>query len=475
MPRPRALGPLATGLAGVLLLAGCASVDEDAVDAIGELPGIDHARSSCDLSDCTVSISTEADVTADELLAALDAARETDADTVDVGTEGAGSLEVDAGSDPDDEPAAVALVLDTAAGAEPLSIVLATGRTRVSTSTVDDESPWDLGEALWPEVEDFPVPTLSVGRGTQSTGGAARLVAEREFPSDEVALVRDLEGDASLGLTGAVVDGDGVLLGVPDVTTAEVLEARLADDPAADGLTVEVAVTSNVLSYRADEEGPRDDEGTDGRDGTGGPASDPEAGTEADRRALLTTLEGAPGAFARVEGATVVIDVDDLAAAAGVVDVLRATEPEAAGRVPLTVTQDGATVELGTTGSTALLRLAGALLADPTVEVLEMEADDPEDEADPPYDAEAFVRVELAAPDLATGVRTVAAAVGGVDGATSLVVGVTAVDPEGRTPGVTLRVDREGGTWVAEGVGGTDEQNELGVAAWDAGVAGARG
>lgn len=473
MPTARVLGPLVSLLVGVLLLGGCASVDEEAVDAIGDLPGIDYALSSCDLSDCVVTVRAEPDVTSDELVAALAAARDTDADQIDLRAEGAGDLAVAAGSDPTHDAAAVELALGAlqVPGVTRFSMALSTDRTDAGVSAADDDTPWDVAEAVWPDLEDLPSPSLTVTRATSSDQGAARLVADDAFPAAGVALVRRLEGDETVALSGAVVDGDDVLLGVRDVAGAEALEALLADDPQTDGLTVVVAVTTNVLSYRADVDEPTDTASTG--------ATAPGAPTEADRRALLTALETGPDGFSRIEGSTIVLSVTDLAAAAEVVDAARAAEPEAAGRVPLTVTQYGAagtTVELGTTGSTDLLLLAARLAAVPTAESVTVEAADPDDDADPPYDSDAFVRVEVAAPDLATGVRTVAAAVGGWEGTpTSLVVGVTAVDPEGRTPGVTLRVDHDGGTWTAEGVRGTDETNATGVAAWEEGLAGAQG
>lgn len=324
-PRRRSLALLP---AAALVLAGCASVDEDAVDAIGELPGIEYALSSCDLANCTVTVRASPDVTAEQLLAALGDARDTGADQMTLRSEGTGSVEVQADSDPADDATAAALATEAVAapGVESLTVALDADGATVSVAADDEVPVWDVAEALWPDVEELGTPALTV-TGAASPGRPSRVTAEGAFPEDALALVRRLEDGATPRLTGVVVDGDDLVLGVQDVGSAETLETALAGAPDAEGLSIQVAVTTDVLTYRPDDEEPS---------GAGG--GSPADATEEDRRALVAALNDAleaapgtpPGVTARVESGTVALDTDDLAGAATAVDAARAAQPDAA-------------------------------------------------------------------------------------------------------------------------------------------------
>ncbi|HEY1134343.1 MAG TPA: hypothetical protein VGE77_07175 [Nocardioides sp.] len=476
MPRPvrrtrRRLAALAPAVA--LLLAGCASVDEDEVRAIGDLPGIDYALSSCDLAGCTVSVRAEVDATADELLAALTAGRDTGAERVAVTVEEGSSVSVvGEGAGQDDDAAAVDLVVGApdVAGVDSLVVGLDADGTDVAVRADGAAPVWDVAEELWPDVEGMEAPSLTVTQSRQGDVRSSRVVADGELPTAGIALVRDVVASGPPGYVGAVVDGDSVLLGAIDVRSAGELEAYVADSP----VRVEVVVTTNVLEVES---------------GSAADDPDPDAPTEEDRRALLGALTTDYSVTVRVEQGVLLVNGTDLAAVADRVDAARAAEPDAASRVSITVgdTVDASarglsatsdlpwtTVELRTDGSTDLVRLAALLRADPEVGDIDLSVPDPDREVEAPYDADAAVAAAVRAPDLATGVTRVAAIVGAWTGdASSLTVGVTAVDPEGRTPRAGLRVDREGGTWLAEGLPRqTEEEVATARAAWAAGVSG---
>lgn len=484
-PTTRA-GVLAVATASALLLAGCASIDEDDVRAIGDLPGIDYALSSCDLADCRVTVRAEPDVSAEQLLAALSAARETEPDVLTLDSDGTGGIEIDGESPADDDEAAVELAVEgvRVAGVDGFSVEVREDGVAVTVSGDGSRPVWDVAEELWPDVEPLASPALTVSQGAGGPTGDARpsrVVADGDLPAEGIALVRSVEEQDVAGYTGAVVTGDGVVLGARGVAQAEELEGVAARE--APGLDVEVVVSTNVLDQRPGSGG---EDGGDEGGGDGSP-TDPDEATEDDRRAVLAVLEADLGAYPRVEQGTVLLGGSDLAALADLVDTVRATEPEAASRVPITVgtTLDAGavgfdgpvypgraplSVRLGTGGSTDLVRLAALLRAQPDVGVLELRAPDPDDDEDV---RDAGLTAQVAATDLAGGVRRVAEVVAAWStDLTDLEVGVTAVDPEGRTPGVRLVVERQGDRWVA--TGGTDHQTEErvaeGVAAWQAGA-----
>ncbi|MDF9717723.1 hypothetical protein INN71_10460 [Nocardioides sp. ChNu-153] len=474
-PRRGAVRLLALAILLGLLATGCASVDEDAVAALEELDGVEYAGSSCDLSDCRIDVRVDGAITADDLEAVLVAGRGTEVDEVHVrldtdedADEPAVAVALDDESDEaaDGRIAALAVAARDTAGVATAQVAHGGEGAGIELSTDDARPVWDVAEDLWTQVEPLPTPRLVASGGNVDTGERSRLIADGELPVAGIELVRALEASGAPGYTGARVDADGVLVGAGGLDAVTALEAAVAAAPGAEEVDVEVVVADNVLAYRGDEAG---------GPGSGGASTAPdrEDATEEDRRALLAALGAAPGVSAGVEGAVVQVGADDLATAADAVDAARAAEPDVATRVPVTVEVDGDVVELGTAGSTDLVRLAALLRADPATTTIEIEANDPEDELEPPYDTEADVLVEVAAPDLTTGVRSVAAVVGSWPGqAESLFVAVTAVDPEGRSPSVPLRVDREAGTWVASGTRGTEETIATGIAAWEAGVAG---
>ncbi|HEY1134342.1 MAG TPA: hypothetical protein VGE77_07170 [Nocardioides sp.] len=122
MPRRTALLPVAlpVALPAALLLAGCASVDEDAVAAIADLPAVTSAQTSCDVGECRVAVTVEGDVTADRLAAIVAAGRGAEGDEVrvrrDLRSPGGATwqLVVHTDSPADDDPALAAAVLDLA-------------------------------------------------------------------------------------------------------------------------------------------------------------------------------------------------------------------------------------------------------------------------------------------------------------------------------------------------------------------------
>ncbi|MFW6773574.1 hypothetical protein ACOACO_04785 [Nocardioides sp. CPCC 205120] len=461
-----------------VLAAGCASVDEEAVAALEDLAGVERTSSSCDLGGCHVDVTVVGDIGAEDLEVVLTEARTTDADGITVrldrdedADDPAVSLSLSDESDPDadGDVAALAVAARATAGVGTVQVALGEDGSGVDASTDGERPVWDVAEDLWRQVEPLPAPRLVTSGATPDTGERSRLVADGELPTTALELVRSVEASGTPGYTGALVDADSVLVGARGLDAVTALESAVAAAPGAGEVDVEVVVADNVLAYRGDEES-----GSGGPDGSGpGGGAGPEGATEEDRRTLLAALGASPEVQAGVDGSTVVVRGDDLATAADAVDAARAAEPEVAARVPVTVEVDGDVVELGTAGSADLVRLAALLRADPATTTVEVEANAPEDELEPPYDTEAQVIVEVAAPDLTTGVRQVAAVVASWPGeAESLSVAIRAVDPEGRSPSVPLRVDRRDGTWVATGTRGTEETIATGIAAWEAGVAG---
>lgn len=443
-----------------LVAAGCASISDDTVGELSALPGIERASASCPKGVCSLRLLAEPGAAAADLSAALETAREAEASELQLDLrEGAGGTAVAVvlaeASDPRADGAAVTLAQTMFA-----SDGLRSGRvqrdrdatTVVLSSDVPRAELWDLAEAVWPDVAKLPEPTIQATTSGGDGEGPSRLTGEGDLPADGLALVRDLDGEEldRSGLSGALVKDGTVVLGARGLDAATRLEDRLAADSLGEGLDVSVSVTDNVLSYRPDS--------ADG-------------GTEQQRRALLTALQQDGSLNGGVDTSGVTVIADDAESAAVAVEQAREAEPEAAAVVSITVTLDRMSAELDTTGSPDLVRLLGRFASDPTTTEAAVEV--PRNPQDPPFDAEANLALEVEAPDLTTGVRRAAERFAGWDGPEQkLRVAVTAVDPEGRSPGVSLIVERRGGVWEASPTErGTPEQSAEGVRAWTAGIA----
>ena len=194
-------------------------------------------------------------------------------------------------------------------------------------------------------------------------------------------------------------------------------------------------------------------------------------------RSVLDALAEAGVVDATVQGTTVTLpdgSAGTPARAADAIDAARAAEP-AAYRTIRTTVRVGlhGEVELGTTGSTDLVRLAGRLeRLDHLAELRIASADArPQRTPSPPGNTDASVSVTLEpVPSLDVAIGEVAPPLERWRSATrSLSLYVVAVDDEGRQPSAALRLDRRGSGWVASGLGrGTAEGERAAVAAWTA-------
>lgn len=463
--RPQHTREWALGVVALLLLTACGGVDDAAVEELERLPGVESARASCvKFVDCTASVSVAGDVTVAELEAIIEASRRTEARDITLDVEGDGTttarLSTGPGSSPDlDRPTAElllrALEVD---GLQALEVTRFADETslRLRGDAARSEF-WPVARDLWERAEPLGLDSLAAETTASEDDdeGPSQLRASAAFPTESVALVLDLD-EGEIGPWGVVVEDSRIGLGALSLPAATRLEEAVADAAGAD-LSVQVDVTRGLPTLPTEP--------------GAGPTADG-AGSEADRRAVLTLLEER-GLGATAEARTVVVDgrsssVED------VVTGLRAVREELSDEssvVPLTVELDvDVVVELGTDGGPDLVELAADLAADRGADSVEI--GQPRADAEAPWDAEAQVFVEVAAPDLASGVETVAEAVSSWAGSErSLVVGVTAVDPDGRSPSATVRVDRRGEDWVARGVGrGTPETEAEAVAAWGRGV-----
>lgn len=445
------------------VLAGCASISDETVDELSAMPGIERASASCPKGVCSLRLLAEPGAEAGDLTAALETAREVEASEL--------QLDLREGSGLDAGGAAVAIVLAEASdpSADGAAVALAQtmfasdglrsgrvqgdrdGTTVVVSSDVSRAQLWDLAESVWPGAAELPKPTVQATTSGGDGEGPSRLTSEGRFPADGVELVRaldDAEVDRS-GLSGALVQDGTVLLGARSLESAARLENRLEADSLGEGLDVSVSVTDNVLSYRPDSA---------------------EGGTEQQRRAVLTALQEDGSLTGGVDTSGVTAIATDAESAATAVDRAREAEPEAAGVVSITIDLDGMQAELGTTGSPDLVRLLGLFASEPTTTTATVEV--PRNPQDPPFDAEANLALEVEASDLTAGVQAAAEQFAGWDGPErKLRVSITAVDPEGRTPGVSLIVERRDGVWEAGPTErGTPELVAEGVSAWTAGI-----
>lgn len=492
--------------AAALLLSGC-GVDEDDVAALEELPGVERASSSCDLGRCRVDVQVRSSIDADQLSDVFGAGRDTGATTVEVveaGADGTGSPG-SPGSDPrvsveldeDSERSADAATARLAVASFELDGVLSWGLSRTAdrsslTASVQ-ESPdlqWPTGRDLWDGVATLPGPRMVLTTRPEDRSGASRLVASGEYPERAVAFTAAVaEEFGASRLTGVSIgsrpgveeqDGTGVLLGVRSASDATALESLLDDAPLDDvgggaigdreGLSVAVAVADNVLAARPD------------------PTQDPDGGntgTEADRRALLGSLEDEPAVSASIQAGTLrVRALGPLAEVRAALERARRAHPEAYARVPVTVLPDtlpstsgdpkDQEIDLSTVGSLDLLDLVDDLGDVDGAGTVGVQAHGEKyDYLKPPSDTDAFVSVGAERPSITrldALVGDVARVLARWDGPeTSLTIAIGVEDPDGRRASVVLRVDRRGGSWVPTTSGrGTDESIAEGIRAWRA-------
>lgn len=492
----RAATTVLAGLVAAAVLTGC-GVDDDDVAALEELAGVERASSSCELGRCSVRVEVRPTIRASQLTTVFGEARDTGATTVEV-VEGeaddAASSEL-RGSDPrvsvsldeDSERSADAATARLAVASFELAGVSSWGLRRAadrSTLTASvQESPdlqWPTGRDLWDGVATLPSPGMVLTTRPENRSGASRLVVSEEYPERAVAFTVAVAAEFGASrLTGVSIgsppedeeqDGTGVLLGVRSASDATALEALLDDARGGDGLAVSVVVADNVLAARPD------------------PTQDPDGGdtgTEADRRALLSSLEDEPAVSASVQANTLRVralgPLDEVRAA---LERARRAHPDSYARVPVTVEPDTVVsgsgtgdpqeqeIDLSTVGSLDLLDLVADLGEVDGAGAVGVQAHDEKyDYLKPPSDTDAFVSVRAQRPgidELDALVQDVARVLSRWKGPeTSLSMSIGVEDPEGRQASVVLRIDRRSGTWVASSSErGTEDRIASGIRAW---------
>ncbi len=481
------------------VLTGC-GVDDDDVAALEELAGVERASSSCELGRCSVRVEVRPTIRAAQLTTVFGEARDTGATTVEVvegETDDAASSEprdsdprVSVSLDEDSERSADAATARLAVASFELAGVSSWGLTRAadrSTLTASvQESPdlrWPTGRDLWDGVATLPSPEMVLTTRPENRSGASRLVVSEEYPERAVAFtVAVAEEFGASRLTGVSIgsrpeveeqegqEGTGVLLGVRSASDATALESLLEDARGGDGLAVAVVVADNVLAARPD------------------PTQDPDGGdtgTEADRRALLSSLEDEPAVSASVQANTLRVralgPLDEVRAA---LERARRAHPDAYARVPVTVEPDTVLsgtgsgdpeeqeIDLSTVGSLDLLDLVADLGEVDGAGAVGVQAHGEKyDYLKPPSDTDAFVSVRAERPgidELDALVQDVARVLSRWKGPeTSLSMSIGVEDPEGRQASVVLRIDRRAGTWVASSSErGTEDRIASGIRAW---------
>lgn len=492
----RATARVLAVLLAAAVLTGC-GVDDDDVAALEELAGVERASSSCELGRCSVRVQVRPTIRAAQLTTVFGEARDTGATTVEVVE---GQVDEAASSEPRDSDPRVSVSLDEdsersadaatarlAVASFELAGVSSWGLTRTadrSTLTASvQESPdlqWPTGRDLWDGVATLPSPRMVLTTRPENRSGASRLAASGEYPERAVAFtVAVAEEFGASRLTGVSIgsrpededqDGTGVLLGVRSASDATALESLLDDARGGDGLAVSVVVADNVLAARPD---PTQD--PDGRD----------KGTEADRRALLSSLEDEPGVSASVQASVLrVRALGSLAEVRAALEKARRAHPDAYARVPVTVLPDTVLsgtgsgdpeeqeIDLSTVGSLDLLDLVTDLGEVDGAGAVGVQAHGEKyDYLKPPSDTDAFVSIRAERPgidELDALVQDVARVLSrwkGPESSLSLSIGVE--DPEGRQASVVLRIDRRAGTWVASSSErGTEDRIASGIRAW---------
>ncbi|MCR4512108.1 hypothetical protein [Aeromicrobium sp. 50.2.37] len=488
------------GLVATALLTGC-GVDDDDVAALEELAGVERASSSCELGRCSVRVEVRPTIRAAQLTAVFGEARDTGATTVEVvegETDDAASsdlrdsdprvsveLDEDSERSADGATARLAVASFDLGGVSSWRLSRREGRSSLAASVQGAPAlRWPKGRALWDGVSTLPGPDMVLTSRSVDSAGPSRLVASGEYPERAVAFtVAVAEEFGASRLTGVSIgsgsgsgpedegeDGTGVLLAVRSASDATALESLLDDVPGGDGLAVSVVVADNVLAARPDP--------TQDPDGRG-------AGTEADRRALLSSLEDEPAVSASVQANVLrVRAVGTLAEVRAALERARQAHPDAYARVPVTVEPDTVLpgsgtgdpqeqeIDLSTVGSLDLLDLVADLGEVDGAGAVGVQAHgETYDYLKPPSDTDAFVSVRAQRPgidELDAVVQDVARVLSRWKGPeTSLSMSIGVEDPEGRQASVVLRIDRRAGTWVASSSErGTEDTIASGIRAW---------
>jgi len=457
---------VAGALTGALALAAC-GLDDGAVSALDQLPGVEHAGSFCELTFCSIDVDLESDITAGELRDVIERTadiRGADSTRLDLPLSGDATMQITRDGRVDTDSGRVAdaaLRLRAFGGLQSAELALS-DRASGLRVTVDRSGPvaLDRAEAAWDTVATLPHPRLSLtSRGvTSRRDQGVDVAATATYPVAAAGYVRDLiTGPHSELITGAAIDQDRIRLGSSTARGARELERLLNDgaEPPA-GVTVSVVVAADASQLR--------DRGID---------------HDAEVRAMLDALvdAGLPESDLAIHETTVAV-----AAAAGspetvaaAIDRARSAAPDAARSIGIEIELDeDATVSLGTVGSTALVMLGERVRSMPGAAELKVRASDPSagHRARPPADTDASVTLTMRSSSLDDTVTAVARTVRGWSGPeTSLSLHLVAVDPEGRRPSAHLRVDREAGIWVPSSLGrSTAETDRAAVAAWNAGA-----
>lgn len=444
---------LVAALVSALVVVAC-GVDDGDVAALADLPGVDDARSSCAVGDCLLTVSTSREITAGQLGDVLREARDIGASDSRIGVD---DVTVSFGADYDGstDAGAVALAVEAREQSQVASLRIDLQRDGASVDAQIDGSREDLtttARSMWDALDGVPDRTLSATSRSGGGGGGNRFSADGSFPAASVAFVRDFEA-ADL-LTGVAIEDDRVLLGVSSPDIARRVEVAAAADARAVGLDVDVVLAADIVQYRADDDG---------------------GAQQGQVRAMVLALEAVDGPFVSVDGTTVRVSAEveamgDLAAA---ITTIRRDQPDVGRTVPVTVVVGTeATIELGTTGSPALLDLADRVLAlDGVTEMTLSTRRADRSPPPPPGDTDSFVAVTRSSGDLDASVSALSTVFAGWDSSVSaLSVSVTAVDPEGREPSVSLRIDRREDVWVPSTLErGTPEDVAAGIRAWRAG------
>jgi len=458
----------AAGALAVGLVVSACGLDDGAVDALDQLPGVESVSSFCELTLCSVDVDLEPGITARELRDVIERTadiRGVDSSQVNLPLSGDATLQITrdgkVGTDPG-RAADAAVRLRAFGGLQSATLALS-DRASALQVTVDRSGPvaLDRAEAAWDTVATLPHPRLSVtSRGpTSRRDQGVDLAAIATYPAGAADYVRSLiTGPHGALLTGAAIDQDRIRLGSATARGARELETLLgteAGPPA--GLTVSVVVAADASQLR--------DRGDD---------------HDVDVRSMLDALvdTGLPEDALVVQGTTVTVgalaanSADDLAVA---IERARAAEPDAARSIGIEIQiGDDMTVSLGTVGSPELVQLADQLRSRPGVAELRVKASDPSmgQRPKPPADTDASVVLTIRSTSLDDSVTSVATMVRGWAGPeTSLSLHLVAVDPEGRRPSAHLRLDRERGAWVPSSLGrSTAESDRAAIAAWNAGA-----
>lgn len=457
---------LGCGLLLALLLgvSGCSPSDDEVSDAVGELPGVISAEPSCFEFRCTVEVEAERDASSEELTAMLTAARTVD-DTHDIEVSLTGDVPgrvsalvvIDGSPAAEDAPIGALLAWAATAAEDGLTgLTIERGnveRIRISGSTTDGASAWPLAREAWAIAGDLAGAQLSFTRPDRLAQQS--LVITDAFPDEAIAVAEEIQG-ADGPVTGVLITDDRFVVGAISRSAAQDLRATLAGDPRLEGRSVEVVVTTNVLTAAAAEQEP---------------------GTSQRLEPVLAVLEDQPGVlFVTTSGSSVEVQVDDLRSAPALVERVRRRAGAAFVDTTLVLVDDPTgRLEITSDGDDAVLGVVSSLLETPGLAELALEQD-----VDPDPDRAAVALTFTvrqagkgtgSAPPVAPQVTRLARLMATTPGnAASYALGVRVEDVEGRAATAGWDVERTPTGLVLGEVRGTPERQAEITAAWDRGV-----